>query len=102
MPTLDEPGERKIAFGLPTLTDIALIQHFLHALPQLARHQRLMDAAVGLALPDEIARVDAVAQDALNGGLGHCSFAAWQSQPRGSAHGYEVPKGVLPRGIPFE
>src|SRR5262249_16457635 len=97
MPTFDEPGEREIALALSPLGGVALVQHLLHAFPQFPADERLVDAAIGLALPVEVSGVESVAQDVVDGGRIHWLEATAESQPRGAGHPHDISERVPTR-----
>jgi hypothetical protein len=53
----------------------------LHDVEHLQGHQRLVRAVMPRAAPEEVARVDRVAQDAMDFGLGEAAVAAGVAQP---------------------
>src|SRR5262249_40271721 len=102
MATLDEPRKCEIVLCLPDPACIAVIQNLLHAFPQFTADERLVDAAISLALPIEVAGVDAIVQDVVDRGAGHGVPAAGEAQPRGASHTHDLVKRVPSGGIPFE
>src|SRR5262249_32964622 len=87
------------------LTDpaaVAFIEHLLHALPQFPADERLVVAAISLALPVEVAGVDAIVQDVVDRGAGHGVPAAGEAAPRGASHTHEFVERVPSSGIPFK
>ena len=69
MPARDQPAEREQLFRLARPPGSATVQNRLHALPEFAGYDGLVAAAVGRAVEIEVARVNAVPEDLVDGGF---------------------------------
>ena len=63
MPTVDQPGVRKVVPDPARAIRCPGIQQFLDALPTIATHQRFVNSRVRGTVPVEIARIQALPQD---------------------------------------
>ncbi len=79
--TRDEVAESELVPDLARLLAAASLEPILDFLPELARDDRLVLAGVGLAVEVEIARVDAVPEDLVDGGCWHRVPTARVAQP---------------------
>jgi len=97
-----QTGEGELVLGLLRPQDEAAVEDLLRPLPQLARHQRFMPAAVGLALPVEIPAVDLIAQDLVHGALLDGIAALAEGEPVVASHPGHLLDGVAAGDIPVE
>ena len=80
----------------------AVVQGGLHTSPEIATDERGVDAPIAPAVPVELARVDGIAQDLVNGSLRHGVLALAEDHPLGTGHAGDLRKGMAPCRVPLE
>lgn len=100
MPAANQSGEREIVRHLARLVFGPGVQQLLNALPAFMRHQRHMRALVGLTIPIEVAHVQALSQDLVNGAT--LERTATEQHALGVHLPYQRLDGVAPLGEPFK